>query len=191
MREQVLLFNPNQFAAIKKEFRMYEQKHKFDEPIEGLTYRQFLTEVYRGRITLIRELEAILGKKRTHDIIERYYTQQAIESCKQLVENQEKPLKTLDAVGEFFKRLKENPFAQMTQTDEFLESEPGKLKFCTKECLYADVFRSLDATDLGEIMLCNGDIATAEVFNPHLRLERHKTLMAGDEYCDFTYNWDE
>ena len=166
-------------------------KHKFDEPIEGLTYRQFLTEVYRGRITLIRELEGILGKKRTHDIIERYSTQQSIEGCKSLVESQEQSLDSLGDVVALFKQLKEAPFAQKTQTDVYLESEPGKFQFCTEECLYADVFRSLDAGDLGELMLCNGDFPTAEIFNLHIRLERHKTLMAGDDYCDFTYHWED
>ena len=170
---------------------MDEMKHKFDEPVKDLTYRQFLNEVYRGRILLIRELEGILGKKRTHEIIERYYSQRAIESCKELVAGQEKPLETLNDIKDLFKRLKENPFAAQTQTDEFLESESGTFKFCTRECLYADVFKALDAGDLGELMLCNGDFVTAEVFNQHLRLERHKTLMAGDDYCDFTYHWEE
>lgn len=170
---------------------MDESIHKFDTPMKGITYRQYLTAIYTGRVELIRELEEILGKNRTHEIIERYYTQGSIESCKKLVEAQENPIETLDDLRNLFQTLKETEFSQNTQTDIFIESEPGTFQFCTKECLWATVFRDLDAGDLGQLILCNGDFATAEVFHPNLRLKRNKTLMQGDDCCDFTYTFGD
>ncbi|MFW9977906.1 MAG: L-2-amino-thiazoline-4-carboxylic acid hydrolase [Candidatus Thorarchaeota archaeon] len=165
--------------------------HKFDEDIQGISYRQYLRDAYAGRITLIRELEAILGQKRTHEIIEKFYTQNTIDSVKKLVDGLDTSLESIEDFRDLMMKLKEAPFAKQCQTDEFIESEPGTVRFCTKECLYADVFRGMDAADLGLIILCNGDISSAEVFHPKLRLERTKTLMQGDDCCDFKYMWDD
>jgi len=164
--------------------------HKFDEEIKGISYRQYLRDAYAGRIELIRELEGILGKNRTHEIIERFYTHKTTESMNGLMER-EGPIDSMSELVVLMKKLKANPFSQKTQTDEFPESEPGTFQSCTKECLYAEVFKELDAGDLGLIMLCNGDVATAEIFHPNVRLERTKTLMQGDDCCDFKYVWDE
>ena len=166
-------------------------RHKFDHDIQGISYRQYLKDAYACHITLIRELEGILGQKRTHEIVEKFYTQNTIDSIRNLVENLESPIESIEDFQNLVVKLKESSFSQQTQTDEFGESEPGTFQFCTKECLYAEVFRDLNASDLGLMMLCNGDVTSAEVFHPKLRLERTKTLMQGDDCCDFKYVWDE
>lgn len=165
--------------------------HKFDHDIQGISYRQYLRDAYAGRIELIRELEGILGTKRTHEIVEKFYTQNTIDGIKKLVEGLDTSIESIEDFENLVIKLKESPFSQQTQTDELLESEPGTFQFCTRECLYAEVFRSLNAADLGLIMLCNGDVTSAEVFHPKLRLERTKTLMQGDDCCDFKYVWDD
>jgi len=166
-------------------------RHKFDHDIQGISYRQYLKDAYAGLIELIRELEGILGQKRTHEIIEKFYTQNTIEGVKKRVDNLEAPIESIEDFGNLIHKLKETPFSQQCQTDEFIESESGTFQFCTKECLYAETFRSLNAADLGLIILCNNDVISAEVFHPKLRLERTKTLMQGDDCCDFKYVWDE
>ncbi len=169
----------------------HSDEHKFDQDIQNISYRQYLRDAYAGRISLIRELEGILGQKRTHEIVERFYTQNTIDSVKNLVDNLESPIQSMEDFKNLVMKLKDSPFSQQTQTDEFHESAAGTFQFCTKECLYAEVFRSLNAADLGLIILCNGDVTSAEAFHPKLRLERTKTLMQGDDCCDFKYVWDD
>ena len=52
---------------------MTNLRHKFDHDIKGISYRQYLKDAYAGSVALIRELEGILGQKRTHEIVEKFY----------------------------------------------------------------------------------------------------------------------
>lgn len=53
-------------------------------------------------------------------------------------------------------------------------------------CLWAEVFRELDAADIG-VWICRNDGPTAAAYNPAIRFERTKTLMEGDDCCDHIY----
>lgn len=57
-------------------------------------------------------------------------------------------------------------------------------------CLYAKVFRDMNAGDIGYANTCYGDFSSATAYNPKLKLERTKTLMEGHDYCDHRYTWD-
>ena len=57
-------------------------------------------------------------------------------------------------------------------------------------CMWADIFRSLDAEDIG-IWICEGDGPAAAAFNPRIRFQRTKTLMEGDDCCDHVYYVEE
>ena len=53
-------------------------------------------------------------------------------------------------------------------------------------CMWADVFRELDAQDIGS-WICEGDGPTAAAFNPTIGFHRTKTLMMGNDCCDHVY----
>jgi hypothetical protein len=45
------------------------------------------------------------------------------------------------------------------------------------------------AGDIGYAMVCWGDYAWAEGFNPKIKLVRDKTLMEGHDRCNHRYIW--
>ena len=53
-------------------------------------------------------------------------------------------------------------------------------------CLWADVFRSLDAQEFG-YWICEADGPAAAAFNPRIEFQRTRTLMLGDDCCDHCY----
>jgi hypothetical protein len=53
-------------------------------------------------------------------------------------------------------------------------------------CLWADIFRELDAQDIG-FWICEGDGPMVSAFNPEIGFSRSKTLMMGDDHCDHDY----
>ena len=163
-----------------------EDSHKFNAKYE-ITYHDLLKNIYEGRISLIREFERVFGKDKVHKVVEEFYAKQSINSCKARMEKLENPPETIDELKDFLKSLGDNDFSKQTQSDFWPEQKPDQIEFRTTECLWADVFRELDASDLGEIMLCSTDFVTAHCFHPKLRLHRTQTLMAGDEYCAFEY----
>ncbi len=163
-----------------------EEGHKLHDKYE-ITYYDLLKNIYEGRISLIRELERVFGKENVHKAVEEFYAKRSTESCTARMEKLENKPETIEELRDFLKSTKENDFSKQTQSDVWPEQKEDKIEFHTTECLWADIFRELDASDLGEIMLCKTDFVTAPCFHPKLRLNRTRTLMAGDEYCGFLY----
>jgi len=58
-------------------------------------------------------------------------------------------------------------------------------------CARADIYREWEAEDIGYLVECKGDFAAVAAQHPNLRLERTKTLMEGDDCCDFKFIWEE
>ena len=52
-------------------------------------------------------------------------------------------------------------------------------------CAYAEMYQELGLADLGYELSCGRDFAMIKGFNPRMRLTRTKTIMQGDECCDF------
>ncbi|NHJ14129.1 MAG: hypothetical protein EAX95_10665 [Candidatus Thorarchaeota archaeon] len=163
-------------------------RHKFDEKFE-ISYRQYLRDRYAGLVAFLRELEEKLGKEQAHQLIGNFYEHGAIEGIKKLVSSQKMSIDKIEDVRKLFQRLDEDPFQSKMQTSSYPESKPGTFRVCITECLWGSVLRELDAADIGNLMFCNTDFATASAIHPNLKLERDKTIMNGDEHCDFVYYW--
>lgn len=58
-----------------------------------------------------------------------------------------------------------------------LQREPGQ----------AHIDKALGEPELGFLMVCTADFATAEGFGPDIRLTRTQTIMQGADHCDFRY----
>ena len=52
-------------------------------------------------------------------------------------------------------------------------------------CAYAEMYKKLGMEDLGFEFSCARDFAMVDGFNPLMTLKRTKTIMQGDEHCDF------
>ncbi|MBD3406050.1 MAG: hypothetical protein GF411_08000 [Candidatus Lokiarchaeota archaeon] len=166
------------------------KKEEYSKDTIEISYFDFLKEVYSGRIELIREMERVFGKDAVHNTIERYYEQRSVSSSSKMME-QEEPISTIEDFRTFLLKIDERPFMQKTMITEHPESDGKTVHRVVKQCMWADVFKELDASDIGDIMLCKTDFATASVFHPNVKLTRSKTLMAGDDCCDFIYSWEE
>ena len=57
--------------------------------------------------------------------------------------------------------------------------------FDIKRCQYAEMYKELGLPDLGVLLSCSRDFAMVEGFNPRMKLRRTKTIMEGNDCCDF------
>jgi hypothetical protein len=60
-----------------------------------------------------------------------------------------------------------------------------------RKCIWAEAFRSQGAADIGYPWKCKQDYALASAIHPRFKMKRTKTLMQGDDCCDFTWYWEE
>ncbi len=68
-----------------------------------------------------------------------------------------------------------------------LSLRENSLKFDVTRCGYAEMYEQLGIKELGCLLSCCRDFAFMEGFNPELKLVRTKTIMEGDDICDFCY----
>ncbi len=61
------------------------------------------------------------------------------------------------------------------------------LKFDVTRCGYADMYEKMGIKELGSLLSCYRDYTFLDGFNPDIELVRAKTLMDGDDICDFCY----
>jgi predicted ArsR family transcriptional regulator len=72
-----------------------------------------------------------------------------------------------------------------------IRKDPKALEVKVHRCAHAEAFKELNAQDIGMKMICQGDIAVVEGFNPEINFRRPKTLMKGDELCHFIFELEE
>lgn len=81
-------------------------------------------------------------------------------------------------------------FSDAVHDYEVIRKGPEALEMSVTRCAHAETFKSLNATDVGMKMICMGDHAVAEGFNPRIRFSRSKTIIAGDDCCHFVFELD-
>ena len=67
-----------------------------------------------------------------------------------------------------------------------LEDTENRQAYRFTRCMWADIFRSLCAQEIG-YWICEGDGPMVKAFNPEIEFSRSKTLMMGDDCCDHVY----
>jgi hypothetical protein len=70
---------------------------------------------------------------------------------------------------------------------ERVVDEPDRIGYCFTRCMYAEILRELEESELG-LVLCARDGPWAGSFNPGLGFKRTKTLMDGDDVCDHVFH---
>ena len=71
-----------------------------------------------------------------------------------------------------------------------LEDSETRQAYRYTRCLWAEAFRALDAADLG-LWVCESDGPAVAAYDPRIRFQRSRTLMAGDDCCDHVYWCDD
>lgn len=69
--------------------------------------------------------------------------------------------------------------------DVVLQQTEKQFDFDVKRCRYAEMYKELNMEDLGFVLSCGRDFAMVEGFNPKMKLKRTKTIMEGEDCCDF------
>ena len=70
---------------------------------------------------------------------------------------------------------------------ERIADEPDRIAYRFTKCLWAEIYRELDAADLGR-WICEGDDPGVRSYNPQLRCRQTKLLMDGDAECDHVFS---
>ena len=73
---------------------------------------------------------------------------------------------------------------------DVIEQNHDVFAFDVKRCAYAEFYKALGEPELGFLLICTADFATAEGFGSDISLTRTQTIMQGADHCDFRYRRD-
>lgn len=167
---------------------MSKPSHKFQEKMQsGMTYEQYFRDKCHEKICLAEELGRVLGRKKALEIIGRARERYVVEITKR----ERGTIKGFEDFKAAEKAENASPYFSHVITLTYPEENSNRLKLHITECLWAKVFREMNASDLGYVLNCQPDFAYAEACHLNIRLKRTKTLMQGDSHCDHVFYWKE
>jgi hypothetical protein len=115
----------------------------------------------------------------------------AIEYIKRLSEevslSRRDPKNYVDSFEESMERYKSNLGRWQMQESVAGPLDEEKLLCKVNKCKWAEVLKDFDS-ELCYAMMCYSDFEGAKNLNPNFILTRKKTIMMGDDYCDFCYH---
>ncbi len=138
---------------------------------------KLLYDKYKGIVTLIKNLEKYLPEGTIKKLINESKEEELRKEFRNCTDNS----------FEAFKKDIRKPKNQLHKKGldyKIILDNKNKIKVKVTYCAWVDAFKKLNATDLGYLLVCEQDFKACEIFNSKIKLQRTKTLMQGDKYCD-------
>lgn len=157
-------------------------KHKFDED-SRMSFARTYMFAFANMVELLRGLSARMDKGNFIEILKDISSEGAAASMKKEAARLQK-----NDLAAFTKYMRfPDHFWSHVLTARTIKDTRSEFQIHISECLWAATFKKLKATDLGYACICHPDFAMASAFNPHLTLQRTKTLMQGHDCCN--HHW--
>ncbi len=131
---------------------------------------------------LIKGFTEKFGSQKTHSTAKEIIYKDAVLSGKTLSEKY-----SGNSLTELLKIVEEVWALDGTMEIKNICLSQNSLKFDVIRCAYAEMYEKLGIKELGSLLSCYRDFAFLDGFNPELKLMRTKTIMEGDDICDFCY----
>jgi hypothetical protein len=155
-----------------------------------LSIEEYFALRFTDAATYSKLLIEQIGEEKAYEILDRYALEEGKEFGKELMKDR-KTLTSKEDLVDFFHDLYSEPFWDMCLEIEYLDELSDCFKYNVTKCIWAHTFSMLNACDFGFHTMCMGDYGIAKGISPKVTLKRSKTLMRGDDCCDFTWYWEE
>ena len=132
--------------------------------------------------SLIKAFADKIGYEKAAEIAKEVIREDAILSGKTLAEEY-----SGNSIAELSKIAKEVWAKDDGLEIKMIKETEKELFFDVSYCGYAEIYEKLGVKKLGCILSCIRDFYFLEGFNPKITLKRTKTIMEGDDCCNFRY----
>ena len=132
-------------------------------------------------VPLLRDLQAVLGE----EVVLQALEERNRRTLEQVRETQAEPVRVVDTK---ILRDLETPAegGALAYSVEVIDDDHMNVK--VDRCRMAEIMQTMDASDLGYLLLCAADYAA--VARTRVNLDRPQTRMQGGSCCDFRFSSD-
>jgi hypothetical protein len=143
-----------------------------------------------GIVKLGESLEKKYGKVRAHQILDEVSGKLCEEVISQI--KGDDLVESFQDAREVLRKFMGNiPGSEIAHESEVIELTDSKSVTNIKKCIWADAYRNMNAQEIGYIWNCKQDFKIASSIDPRFKIKQSKTLMQGNDRCDFTWYWEE
>ncbi len=162
------------------------KKHKFLED-SGMTVEEVFKFAAENFVPYLQNLADEIGKEKFIEMLKKVsfeHTEKFIGSV-----TKDLPKKDMAALADFMTSFLNSSPYNKALTYEFTEKSDKVLEVKFTECLWAKVFREVNASDIGYAIHCYPIDAWARAFNPKIKGTLPKNLMEGQDVCIVRFVW--
>ncbi len=177
------LGNISALSALDNQDQSPEQKHNFDTDWDKvLTHKERITMEYKNLIQFLKILKSKMDREKLIEYLKTYSKEVGLKAGTQhLAITKNKSFKS-------FVDVFRPPNYKNLLTHEIVQDTDTVFELKVTECIWATVFTQAGlGGDIGHAAICNMDYHWPKAYNSDLKMERSKTLMQGDEYCNHKY----
>ncbi len=165
-----------------------ENKANFQEKLET-TYEKFIVSMVGSMFDILKLFQEEVGKEKMIEILSEFSEEKGIDSIKKMQNSGNLKIEDFEDFKEYLLEELDSENLKNTLTYKVEEVTDLSFKYTVTECLWSKVFKEFGIEDVGYELLCRKDIVQAKEYHPNIELRRKKTLMQGDDECDFEYVW--
>jgi hypothetical protein len=160
-----------------------DEQHKFEVEADlKMSSLQRVSMQNRNFIDFIKTLQTELDEEELIRLLEVY----SAGVGKRVGEGQAK--RSPDTSFQTFVATFRPPRYANALTHEVVKDSDKVFEIRVTECVWAKVFRDAGLGGrVGQAAICNMDYYWPTAFNKNIKMERDKTLMRGDDYCNHRY----
>ena len=175
--------NSSVLSAMNFSGQDQEDEHKFDHKSDKeFTRKQLLKREYGNMVELIKFMQKHMSNEELMGLLKNYSAEVGTRVGKSQASS------SPDISFESFTKYFRPPSYKNTLTLKIVQDTPKVFELKVTECIWAEAFKEFDlAGELGHALICNMDYYWPKAFNPDFKMERDKTIMQGDLYCNHKY----
>lgn len=150
-------------------------------PTDGMSAEELVKFTLGYCVPTYQFMLNVMGKEKFLKLLKDAST----ENSKQLIDSLTKdmPDRNLSQLADIFVGYLGAPPYNEIFTAEVVERTDKVFEIKYTGCLFAKVYREMNALDIGYTIECGGSDAVAKAYNPKIRVSCGSNMMKGDSYC--------
>ena len=134
-----------------------------------------------NNIGIYKGLEKKLGSKKLVKMLENITNEDWAKAIKAATSDMED--KSIDSYAKMMTDIMNMPPYNAIFDYQITEQSEKVLEVKYNKCLFAEVFKEMDAANIGWALQCSSGESSVKAFNPKMTFSNSKNMMKGDEYC--------
>jgi hypothetical protein len=146
----------------------------------GMSTEDIIKFAYGNSIPIYKYLGSKIGKEKLITLLKEASAENGVTLIKSITQGKPGDMK---AFADFVKNYLSTPPYDKALSYEITEQSDKVFEAKYTGCLFARIYKEMDALDIGYAIECSASDKIAKAFNPNMEAKNPKNIMKGDDVC--------